>query len=158
MQVTVANQILHPSMCCMLLVLFLGTVAYNLTNWLEKNKDPLNDTVVDQMKRASNKYELFGRTNFSVEQPNCISSYWVHICAPTTGRVVVLYSQYCGWPPLTPLLALRTFDCGHSNFFSSKLRLYLECMYLDWRDTSEVSDPQLIVFVPCVDASFTVLL
>jgi len=35
---------------------FLGTVAYNLTNWLEKNKDPLNDTVVDQMKQASNKW------------------------------------------------------------------------------------------------------
>jgi myosin heavy chain 6/7 len=30
-------------------------VAYNLTNWLEKNKDPLNDTVVDQMKQAPNK-------------------------------------------------------------------------------------------------------
>jgi myosin heavy subunit len=30
-------------------------VSYNLTGWLEKNKDPLNDTVVDQFKKASNK-------------------------------------------------------------------------------------------------------
>ncbi|XP_059088113.1 myosin heavy chain, muscle-like isoform X2 [Tigriopus californicus] len=37
------------------IVHYAGTVAYNLTNWLEKNKDPLNDTVVDQMKNASNK-------------------------------------------------------------------------------------------------------
>jgi myosin heavy chain 6/7 len=30
-------------------------VPYNLTGWLEKNKDPLNDTVVDQYKKGSNK-------------------------------------------------------------------------------------------------------
>jgi hypothetical protein len=26
-----------------------------LTGWLEKNKDPLNDTVVDQFKKSTNK-------------------------------------------------------------------------------------------------------
>lgn len=30
-------------------------MSYNLTGWLEKNKDPLNDTVVDQFKKANNK-------------------------------------------------------------------------------------------------------
>ena len=30
------------------------TVSYNLTGWLEKNKDPLNDTVVDILKNGSN--------------------------------------------------------------------------------------------------------
>jgi myosin heavy chain 6/7 len=30
-------------------------VPYNITGWLEKNKDPLNDTVVDQFKKGSNK-------------------------------------------------------------------------------------------------------
>ncbi|XP_023210290.1 myosin heavy chain, muscle-like isoform X18 [Centruroides sculpturatus] len=34
---------------------YAGTVPYNLTGWLEKNKDPLNDTVVDQLKHASNQ-------------------------------------------------------------------------------------------------------
>uniref|UniRef100_A0A0N5BY94 Myosin head n=1 Tax=Strongyloides papillosus TaxID=174720 RepID=A0A0N5BY94_STREA len=29
---------------------YAGTVRYNVTNWLEKNKDPLNDTVVSVMK------------------------------------------------------------------------------------------------------------
>ena len=31
-----------------------GIVNYNLTNWLEKNKDPLNDSVVDLMKNSAN--------------------------------------------------------------------------------------------------------
>ena len=29
-------------------------MPYNITSWLEKNKDPLNDTVVDQFKKGSN--------------------------------------------------------------------------------------------------------
>uniref|UniRef100_A0A0K0FNS7 Myosin-2 (inferred by orthology to a C. elegans protein) n=1 Tax=Strongyloides venezuelensis TaxID=75913 RepID=A0A0K0FNS7_STRVS len=36
---------------------YAGTVRYNVTNWLEKNKDPLNDTVVGVMK-ASKDNEL----------------------------------------------------------------------------------------------------
>uniref|UniRef100_A0AC35UID6 Myosin motor domain-containing protein n=1 Tax=Rhabditophanes sp. KR3021 TaxID=114890 RepID=A0AC35UID6_9BILA len=31
---------------------YAGTVRYNVTNWLEKNKDPLNDTVVQLMKQS----------------------------------------------------------------------------------------------------------
>ncbi|KAG0710437.1 Myosin heavy chain, muscle [Chionoecetes opilio] len=37
------------------IVHYAGTVSYNLTGWLEKNKDPLNDTVVDLFKKASNE-------------------------------------------------------------------------------------------------------
>merc|ERR1719346_234822 len=33
---------------------YAGTVSYNVTGWLEKNKDPVNDTVVDILKRSSN--------------------------------------------------------------------------------------------------------
>ena len=34
---------------------YAATVSYNLTGWLEKNKDPVNDTVVDNMKKSSCK-------------------------------------------------------------------------------------------------------
>ncbi|XP_037787102.1 myosin heavy chain, muscle-like [Penaeus monodon] len=34
------------------IVHYAGTVTYNLSGWLEKNKDPLNDTVVDQLKKS----------------------------------------------------------------------------------------------------------
>merc|ERR1711881_735328 len=33
---------------------YAGTVSYNVTGWLEKNKDPVNDTVVDVLKLGSN--------------------------------------------------------------------------------------------------------
>ena len=33
---------------------YAGIVNYNLSNWLDKNKDPLNDTVVDQLKKSTN--------------------------------------------------------------------------------------------------------
>ena len=33
---------------------YAGTVSYNVTGWLEKNKDPLNDTVVELMKSGTN--------------------------------------------------------------------------------------------------------
>merc|ERR1711874_498305 len=33
---------------------YAGIVNYNLTNWLDKNKDPLNATVVGLMKKSTN--------------------------------------------------------------------------------------------------------
>ncbi|KAG0710436.1 Myosin heavy chain, muscle [Chionoecetes opilio] len=36
------------------IVHYAGTVSYNLTGWLEKNKDPLNDTLVDLLKKSTN--------------------------------------------------------------------------------------------------------
>ncbi|KAK8736466.1 hypothetical protein OTU49_005019 [Cherax quadricarinatus] len=41
------------------IVHYAGTVNYNLSGWLEKNKDPLNDTVVDQLKKSSNEIIVF---------------------------------------------------------------------------------------------------
>ena len=38
---------------------YAGTVSYNVTGWLEKNKDPVNDTVVDVLKRATNELLVF---------------------------------------------------------------------------------------------------
>ena len=38
---------------------YAGTVSYNVTAWLEKNKDPVNDTVVDCLKKASNNLLVF---------------------------------------------------------------------------------------------------
>merc|ERR1711994_770745 len=33
---------------------YAATVSYNLTGWLDKNKDPLNDTIVELIKNGSN--------------------------------------------------------------------------------------------------------
>jgi len=37
------------------IVHYAGTVSYNLSGWLEKNKDPLNDSVVDLFKKGNNE-------------------------------------------------------------------------------------------------------
>ena len=36
------------------IVHYAGTVSYNLTGWLDKNRDPINDTVVDLLKKSKN--------------------------------------------------------------------------------------------------------
>ena len=38
---------------------YAGVVSYNVTSWLEKNKDPVNDTVVDCLKRATNQLLVY---------------------------------------------------------------------------------------------------
>merc|ERR1711963_434769 len=37
---------------------YAATVSYNLTGWLEKNKDPLNDTIVEMIKDGSNSLAI----------------------------------------------------------------------------------------------------
>ena len=37
------------------LVHYAGTVEYNITGWLDKNKDPLNDSVVQLYQKSGNK-------------------------------------------------------------------------------------------------------
>ncbi|XP_075998914.1 myosin heavy chain, skeletal muscle, adult-like [Genypterus blacodes] len=53
------------------LVHYAGTVDYNISGWLEKNKDPLNDTVVQLYQKASLKLlsQLFA-TYYSAEGGN----------------------------------------------------------------------------------------
>merc|ERR1711936_1516663 len=38
---------------------YAGIVNYNLTDWLTKNKDPVNDTVVDQLKKSTNQLIVY---------------------------------------------------------------------------------------------------
>merc|ERR1719331_2108557 len=37
---------------------YAATVSYNLTGWLDKNKDPLNDTIVELIKNGSNSLAI----------------------------------------------------------------------------------------------------
>merc|ERR1719418_480594 len=38
---------------------YAGTVSYNVTSWLEKNADPVNDTVVDVLKQGGNALMVY---------------------------------------------------------------------------------------------------
>ena len=48
---------------------FLGTVPYNVNGWLEKNKDPVNETVIEQFRKGGNKLigELFETPDVNLE-------------------------------------------------------------------------------------------
>ncbi|KAI6075841.1 Myosin-13-like protein [Aix galericulata] len=50
------------------LVHYAGTVDYNITGWLEKNKDPLNETVVGLYQKSSLKLLSFLYSNYAGEE------------------------------------------------------------------------------------------
>lgn len=47
------------------LVHYAGTVDYSITGWLDKNKDPLNETVVQLYQKASLKLLAFLYSNYA---------------------------------------------------------------------------------------------
>uniref|UniRef100_A0A4W6CJR1 Myosin, heavy chain 7B, cardiac muscle, beta a n=1 Tax=Lates calcarifer TaxID=8187 RepID=A0A4W6CJR1_LATCA len=47
---------------------YAGVVPYNITGWLDKNRDPLNETVVVLFQKSSNK--LMTKRHFSIENLN----------------------------------------------------------------------------------------
>ena len=47
------------------LVHYAGTVDYNITGWLDKNKDPLNETVVGLYQKSSLKLLSFLFSNYA---------------------------------------------------------------------------------------------
>merc|ERR1712086_17719 len=55
---------------------YAGIVSYNVTSWLEKNADPVNETVVDVLKQGSNALMVYlwkdnpGQTNPPEEDKN----------------------------------------------------------------------------------------
>lgn len=57
------------------LVHYAGTVDYSISGWLDKNKDPLNDTVVQLYQKASLKLLAFLYSTYSASDgKNCCDS------------------------------------------------------------------------------------
>ena len=46
---------------------YAATVSYNLTGWLDKNKDPLNDTIVEMIKNGGNALVCLSKVHFSLQ-------------------------------------------------------------------------------------------
>ena len=69
------------------LIHYAGTVDYNITGWLEKNKDPLNDTVVGLYQKSALKTLAFlfsgtptGDSGNAQKNPNVFSWYYKTWC------------------------------------------------------------------------------
>ena len=56
------------------LVHYAGTVDYNISGWLEKNKDPLNETVVGLYQKSSLKLLSFLFSNYAGAETSKCSS------------------------------------------------------------------------------------
>ncbi|XP_042561500.1 myosin heavy chain, fast skeletal muscle-like [Clupea harengus] len=52
------------------LVHYAGTVDYNITGWLDKNKDPLNETVVQLYQKSSMKLLAFLYSSYAATEEN----------------------------------------------------------------------------------------
>ena len=61
-------------------MLLLLKVPYNIAGWLDKNKDPLNETVVACFKKSANKllaclYENYVSSDSSMEKKKKTTTY-----------------------------------------------------------------------------------
>lgn len=63
------------------LVHYAGTVDYTITGWLDKNKDPLNETVVQLYQKASLKLLAFLYSTYSSGngKKNDSYHYWLFL-------------------------------------------------------------------------------
>ena len=52
---------------------YAGTVDYNISGWLEKNKDPLNESVVQLYQKSSMKLLSFLYASFSGAEGECLN-------------------------------------------------------------------------------------
>lgn len=62
------------------LVHYAGTVDYTITGWLDKNKDPLNETVVQLYQKASLKLLAFLYSTYSSADGKNMMQYHQGLC------------------------------------------------------------------------------
>ena len=59
---------------------YAATGSYNLTGWLEKNKDPLNDTIVELIKNGGNDLAIQVFVNFQTLPLTSVFSFLLFNC------------------------------------------------------------------------------
>merc|ERR1712203_400458 len=93
---------------------YAGIVSYNVTGWLEKNKDPVNDTVVEVMNSTSHAlcWFFFGKTiQVSPQQPPRMRARRKRRVAPTMTSPSLLRRS----PPSSRLLVSRLSLTGQAS-------------------------------------------
>jgi myosin protein heavy chain len=68
---------------------YAGTVRYNVSNWLEKNKDPLNDTVITVLKGSTtNKLSALLWNDFETQEEAMVAQKKVRVIGEHLGLIL----------------------------------------------------------------------
>ena len=74
------------------LVHYAGTVDYNISNWLVKNKDPLNETVVGLYQKSNLKLLCVLFAGYAgADSGKVLSDHFDHFCSPKTNKIAITY-------------------------------------------------------------------
>ncbi|CAB1338195.1 unnamed protein product, partial [Coregonus sp. 'balchen'] len=86
------------------LVHYADTVDYNITGWLEKNKDPLNETVIQLYQKAALKLLSFLYSSYSASEGRDIEVHTMHSLTHTFLSVIL-----CGITVRSGFMSLEMF-------------------------------------------------
>ncbi|KAK2520864.1 hypothetical protein Q9233_011500 [Columba guinea] len=121
------------------LVHYAGVVPYNIIGWLDKNKDPLNETVVSVFQKSQNKLLASLYENYVGS-----TSAFVHLAAQAKGR-----------PTLTPKILsdlgrIELVQCCTAVLVALRLGICegVSC-YQELRDNTQSWVPQQMFVVVC---------
>ena len=125
---------------------YAGIVSYNVTGWLEKNKDPVNDTVVEVMKSTSGCILVSANKNLTFHR--------IQITIP---QLVQLWEDHPGQPTTTPKEEGKKKKKGGGKTVSSVYLVSLtelmvktscfEYLHLSFQTTLHTCEPH---FVRCL--------
>lgn len=114
------------------LVHYAGTVDYNINNWLMKNKDPLNETVVGLYQKSSLKLLSFLFANYAGAESG--KQKWFNVTLPGVMRITLIScaGTYACWNlPKMSQSDLSVLQPSFAFFFLPYIHVRPHIHYID---------------------------
>lgn len=117
----------------------MSQVTYNITGWLEKNKDPLNDTVVDQYKKGNNKLlvEIFADHPGQSAAPAEAKGNIYHVGLTSRGNPLHYYTNivFFNQKHKTRTRTVKTFEIKPKPYYESFKRNTTKYLLFELHDS-----------------------